>query len=99
MSRFSQQIQSLNEQLEGLKAQRAAEALNHSVETEELLNRVMSATQERDLLQEALEGLTQEREQQRAELEAGMEKLRAEVRYGLLVGSKQPDSEAEIPQV
>lgn len=79
MLRFSQQIQSLKEQLEGLRAERDADAENHSVETEELLKRVTTAQQERNLLQEALEGQAQEREQQLAELDGGMEKLRMEV--------------------
>lgn len=90
MLKFSQQIQSLNKQLEGLKAERDAEARNHSVEAEELLNKVTSVNQERELLQEALEGLMQEREQQRAELEAGMEKMQTEVRYGLQVAPSRP---------
>lgn len=90
MLRFSPQIQSLNKQLEGLRAEREAEAQNHSVETEELLNRVVSVNQERDLLQGALEGLMQEREQQRAELEARMEELRTEVRYRLRVAPSSP---------
>lgn len=90
MLKFSQQIQSLSEQLEGLKAERDAEARNHSVEAEELQNKVTSVNQERELLQEALEGLMQEREQQRAELEAGMEKLQMEVRYRLQVALSSP---------
>lgn len=76
-----------------MRAEREAEAQSRSVETEELQDRVTSVSQERDLLQGALEGLMQEREQQRAELEDGMEKLRAEVHYGRC-GSKQPNSEA-----
>lgn len=65
-----------------MRAEREAEAQSRSAEAEELLDRVTSVSQERDLLQGALEGLMQEREQQRAELEDGMEKLRAEVRRG-----------------
>lgn len=76
-----------------MRAEREAEAQSRSVEAEELLDRVTSVSQERDLLQGALEGLMQEREQQRAELEDGMEKLRAEVRRGRC-GSKQRNSEA-----
>lgn len=76
-----------------MRAEREAEAQSRSVETEELQDRVTSVSQERDLLQGALEGLMQEREQQRAELEDGMEKLRAEVHYGRC-GSKQPNSKA-----
>lgn len=87
MLRFSLQIQSLNEQLKGLRTEREAQAQNHSVETEELLNRVTSVNQERDLLQEALEGLMQDREQQRADLETGMETLQTEVRHGRQVAS------------
>lgn len=68
-----------------MRTESETENQNHSVETEELLNRVTSVNHERDLLQEALEGLMQEREQQQAELEAGMEKLRTEVCYGLQV--------------
>lgn len=99
MLRFSQQIQSLNEQLKGLRAESEAQAQNHSVETEELLNRVTSVNQERDLLQEALEGLMQDREQEQAELEARMEKLQTEVRYGCQVALSSHNSETEIPQV
>lgn len=98
MLRFSHQIQSLNEQLKGLRVERETQAQNHSVETEELLNRVTSVNQERDLLQEALEGLMQDREQQQAELEARVEKLQTEVRYGCQLALSSRNSQTEIPQ-
>lgn len=66
---------------------REAEVQNHSVETEELLNRVTSVQQERDLLQEVLESQVQEREHKRAEQEAEMEKLQTEVCYLYQVAS------------
>lgn len=68
--------------------ERKAEAQSCTAETEGLLNKVMSVSQERDLLQGALEGLMQEREQQQTELEDRMEKLQAEVRLGRC-GAKQ----------
>lgn len=77
--RFFQEIQSLKEELEDLRAAREAEAQNHSVETQQMLNRVTTVQQERDLLEEALKDQVQEMEQQRAEQEARMEKLQTEV--------------------
>lgn len=94
----SQQIQSLSEELEGVRTERKAEAQSRSEETEELQNRVTSVSQERDLLQEVLEGLKEEKEQLRAELEDRMEKLQTQVSRGFFgwvhyrCASKQPNS-------
>lgn len=87
----SRQIQSLSEELEGVRTERKAEAQSRSEETEELQNRVASVSHERDLLQGVLEGLKEEKEQLRAELGDRMEKLQTQVSRGFC-GSKQPNS-------
>lgn len=94
----SRQIQSLSRELEGMRTERKAEAQSHSEETEELQNRVTSVSQERDLLQEVLQGLKEEKEQLRAELEDRMEKLQTQVSRGFFgweryrCAWKQPNS-------
>ncbi|XP_031179754.1 centromere-associated protein E isoform X9 [Sander lucioperca] len=72
------QIQRLTEELESVRAERDSvlserTADTHSEEMEKLLCRVTSLSEERDQLQEILEGLRQEKNQLRAELEDRME--------------------------
>ncbi|KAM3601787.1 uncharacterized protein V6R79_018953 [Siganus canaliculatus] len=74
------QIQTLTETLESVQAERdalaserTADARTHGEETEKLLLRVTSLSEERDQLQEILEGLRQEKKQLQAELEDRME--------------------------
>lgn len=65
-----------------MRTERKAEARSRTEETEELQNRVASVSQERDLLRGALQGLKEEKEQLRAELEDEMEKLQTQVSRG-----------------
>ena len=79
------QIKTLTEELEGVRAERnglfekEASCQTSTEEMKELLCRVTSLTEERDQLQEILEGLRQEKNQLRAELEDRMDTLQTEV--------------------
>uniref|UniRef100_A0A8C9YF25 Uncharacterized protein n=1 Tax=Sander lucioperca TaxID=283035 RepID=A0A8C9YF25_SANLU len=78
------QIQRLTEELESVRAERDSVlsermADTHSEEMEKLLCRVTSLSEERDQLQEILEGLRQEKNQLRAELEDRMETMQTEM--------------------
>ncbi|XP_076613156.1 centromere-associated protein E [Chaetodon auriga] len=79
-SELEQQIKTLSEQLESARAEGDAllyktetECQNSTEEMEKLLCRVTTLSEERDQLQEILEGLRQEKMQLRAELEDRME--------------------------
>ena len=73
------QIKTLTEELESVRAERNAQFEKEATcqtsteEMEKLLCRVTSLTEERDQLQEILEGLRQEKNQLRAELEDRMD--------------------------
>eukprot|EP00064_Thunnus_orientalis_P011023 superscaffoldBa00001553_g11053 len=73
------QIKTLTEELEGVRAERnavfekEASCQTSTEEMKELLCRVTSLTEERDQLQEILEGLRQEKNQLKAELEDRMD--------------------------
>ncbi|KAL7389120.1 hypothetical protein ABVT39_026772 [Epinephelus coioides] len=78
--RKEQEIQRLTEELESMRAERDSllsgkepSCQTSTEEMEKLLCRVTSLTEERDQLQEILEGLRQEKQQLRAELEDRME--------------------------
>ena len=62
---------------DSLLSERTADT--HSEEMEKLLCRVTSLGEERDQLQEIMEGLRQEKNQLRAELEDRMETMQTEV--------------------
>uniref|UniRef100_A0A8C9Y709 Centromere-associated protein E n=1 Tax=Sander lucioperca TaxID=283035 RepID=A0A8C9Y709_SANLU len=77
-------ITKLTEELESVRAERDSvlserTADTHSEEMGKLLCRVTSLSEERDQLQEILEGLRQEKNQLRAELEDRMETMQTEV--------------------
>ncbi len=59
-----------------LLCERTADAQAHRDEMEKLQSRVTSLSEERDELQEILEGLRQEKQQLRAQLEDRMEVVR-----------------------
>ncbi|XP_078030223.1 centromere-associated protein E isoform X9 [Epinephelus lanceolatus] len=86
--RKEQEIQRLTEELESVRAERdsllsgkEASCQTSTEEMEKLLCRVTSLTEERDQLQEILEGLRQEKQQLKAELEDKMEMV-AQVQCG-----------------
>ncbi|KAK9531835.1 hypothetical protein VZT92_011237 [Zoarces viviparus] len=96
LQELQNQIQRLTEELEGVRAERdglsserTADAQTHSEETEELLCRATSLSEERDQLQETLEALRQEKKQLRAELEDRMETMQCELQQQL---SSEPQS-------
>ncbi|XP_067427601.1 centromere-associated protein E isoform X5 [Thunnus thynnus] len=84
-AQLEQQIKTLTEELEGVRAERnglfekEASCQTSTEEMKELLCRVMSLTEERDQLQEILEGLRQEKNQLKAELEDRMDTLQTEI--------------------
>ncbi|XP_031179747.1 centromere-associated protein E isoform X2 [Sander lucioperca] len=84
LQELQNQIQRLTEELESVRAERDSVlsermADTHSEEMEKLLCRVTSLSEERDQLQEILEGLRQEKNQLRAELEDRMETMQTEM--------------------
>uniref|UniRef100_A0A8C9YBQ8 Uncharacterized protein n=1 Tax=Sander lucioperca TaxID=283035 RepID=A0A8C9YBQ8_SANLU len=84
LQELQNQIQRLTEELESVRAERDSVlsermADTHSEEMEKLLCRVTSLSEERDQLQEILEGLRQEKNQLRAELEDRMETMQTEI--------------------
>ncbi|XP_078030220.1 centromere-associated protein E isoform X6 [Epinephelus lanceolatus] len=89
-------IQRLTEELESMRAERdslfsgkEASCQTSTEEMEKLLCRVTSLTEERDQLQEILEGLRQEKQQLKAELEDRMEMMQCELQQQL---SSEPQS-------
>ncbi|XP_042246241.1 centromere-associated protein E isoform X4 [Thunnus maccoyii] len=84
-AQLEQQIKTLTEELEGVQAERnglfekEASCQTSTEEMKELLCRVTSLTEERDQLQEILEGLRQEKNQLKAELEDRMDTLQTEM--------------------
>ncbi|XP_042246242.1 centromere-associated protein E isoform X5 [Thunnus maccoyii] len=84
-AQLEQQIKTLTEELEGVQAERnglfekEASCQTSTEEMKELLCRVTSLTEERDQLQEILEGLRQEKNQLKAELEDRMDTLQTEI--------------------
>ncbi|KAL7389118.1 hypothetical protein ABVT39_026772 [Epinephelus coioides] len=94
--RKEQEIQRLTEELESMRAERDSllsgkepSCQTSTEEMEKLLCRVTSLTEERDQLQEILEGLRQEKQQLRAELEDRMEMMQCELQQQL---SSEPQS-------
>ncbi|XP_039638281.1 centromere-associated protein E isoform X2 [Perca fluviatilis] len=84
LQELQNQIQRLTEELESVRAERDSllserTADTHSEEMEKLLCRVTSLGEERDQLQEIMEGLRQEKNQLRAELEDRMETMQTEI--------------------
>ncbi|XP_078130438.1 centromere-associated protein E isoform X2 [Sander vitreus] len=78
--RVSQEkIRQLQDEINSLLSERTADAQTHSEEMEKLLCRVTSLGEERDQLQEILEGLRQEKNQLRAELEDRLETMQTEM--------------------
>ncbi|XP_032399570.1 centromere-associated protein E [Etheostoma spectabile] len=78
--RVSQEkIRLLQDEINSLLSERTADTLNHGQEMEQLLCRVTSLSEERDQLQEILEGRRQEKNQLRAELEDRMETMQTEI--------------------
>ncbi|XP_019201313.1 centromere-associated protein E isoform X1 [Oreochromis niloticus] len=87
LQELTDQIQRLTEELESVRAERdsllSEKELSTQTSTEEmekLLCRVTSVSEEKDELQEILEGLRQEKQQLRAELEDRVETLQSEIR-------------------
>ncbi|XP_039882970.1 centromere-associated protein E isoform X7 [Simochromis diagramma] len=87
LQELTDQIQRLAEELESVRAERdsllSEKELSTQTSTEEmekLLCRVTSVSEERDELQEILEGLRQEKQQLQAELEDRVEMLQSEIR-------------------
>ncbi|XP_044232862.1 centromere-associated protein E isoform X5 [Thunnus albacares] len=84
-AQLEQQMKTLTEELEGVRAERnglfekEASCQTSTEEMKELLCRVTSLTEERDQLQEILEGLRQEKNQLKAELEDRMDTLQTEI--------------------
>ncbi|XP_040921131.1 centromere-associated protein E isoform X3 [Toxotes jaculatrix] len=83
-SSLDQQMRTLTEKLEkieaerdGLLSEKESSCQSSTEEMEKLLCRVTSLSEERDQLQEILEGLRQEKQQLRAELEDRMEMISA----------------------
>ncbi|XP_031179755.1 centromere-associated protein E isoform X10 [Sander lucioperca] len=84
LQELQNQTQRLTEELESVRAERDSvlserTADTHSEEMGKLLCRVTSLSEERDQLQEILEGLRQEKNQLRAELEDRMETMQTEI--------------------
>uniref|UniRef100_A0A667XU91 Centromere-associated protein E n=1 Tax=Myripristis murdjan TaxID=586833 RepID=A0A667XU91_9TELE len=82
----SLQIQQLTAEIESVRAERdtllserAANLQTSGDETEQLLSKVTSLSEERDQLQEILEGLREEKRQLKADLEERMETLQVQV--------------------
>nr|XP_033505094.1 centromere-associated protein E isoform X1 [Epinephelus lanceolatus] len=95
-SSFDQQVRTLTEKLESIEAERdsllsekEASCQTSTDEMEKLLCRVTSLSEERDQLQETLEGLRQEKQQLKAELEDRMERMQCELQQQL---SSEPQS-------
>ncbi|XP_074471798.1 uncharacterized protein LOC141756161 isoform X1 [Sebastes fasciatus] len=74
---------SLSSERDSLSSERTAVTQTHREEMEKLLCRVTSVGEERDELQEILEGLRQENKQLRAELEDRMETMQTELQCEL----------------
>ncbi|XP_034755782.1 centromere-associated protein E [Etheostoma cragini] len=84
LQELQNQIQRLTEELETARAERDSllserSADTHSEDMEKLLCRVTSLSEENDQLQEILEGMRQEKNQLRAELEDRMETMQTEI--------------------
>uniref|UniRef100_A0A8C9Y7Q0 Uncharacterized protein n=1 Tax=Sander lucioperca TaxID=283035 RepID=A0A8C9Y7Q0_SANLU len=74
-----EKIRRLQDEINSLLSERTTDTQTHSEEMEKLLCRVTSHSEERDQLQEILEGLRQEKNQLRAELEDRMETMQTEM--------------------
>uniref|UniRef100_A0A671W2N3 Centromere-associated protein E n=1 Tax=Sparus aurata TaxID=8175 RepID=A0A671W2N3_SPAAU len=74
---------SVETERDGLLSEKKASCQTSTEEMEKLLSRVTSLSEERDQLQETLEGLRQEKRQERTELEDRMETLQTKVGFGL----------------
>ncbi|KAK2856612.1 hypothetical protein Q5P01_005347 [Channa striata] len=75
-------IQSLTEELQSVRAERDSQTASSQTSTDELeklLCRVTSLSEERDQLQEILEGLSQEKQQLKAELKDEIETLQSQI--------------------
>ncbi|XP_028460934.1 centromere-associated protein E isoform X2 [Perca flavescens] len=77
IQRLTEELESVRAERDGLLSERTADT--HSEEMEKLLCRVTSLSEERDQLQEIMEGLRQEKNQIRAELEDRMETMQTEI--------------------
>ncbi|XP_030578141.1 centromere-associated protein E isoform X2 [Archocentrus centrarchus] len=97
LQELKDQVQTLTEELERAESERllsesTANTQTSTEEVEKLLCRLTSLSEERDQLQEMLEGLRQEKQQLRAELEDRMEPLQSEL---ITLTQKLQTTEAE----
>ncbi|XP_037606176.1 centromere-associated protein E isoform X23 [Sebastes umbrosus] len=79
IQRLSEELESVRAERDSLSSERTADTQTHREEMEKLLCRVTSVSEERDELQEILEGLRQENKQLRADMEDRMETMQTEV--------------------
>lgn len=79
MRTLTEKLQTVGAERDALLAEKEASLQTSTQEAEELLSRVTSVSRERDELQGALQGLRQEKEQLRAELEDRVEMLQTQV--------------------
>ncbi|XP_037606169.1 centromere-associated protein E isoform X16 [Sebastes umbrosus] len=83
IQRLTEELESVRAERDSLSSERTAVTQTHREEMEKLLCRVTSVGEERDELQEILEGLRQENKQLRAELEDRMETMQTEMQCEL----------------
>ncbi|XP_037606174.1 centromere-associated protein E isoform X21 [Sebastes umbrosus] len=79
IQRLSEELESVRAERDSLSSERTADTQTHREEMEKLLCRVTSVSEERDELQEILEGLRQENKQLRADMEDRMETMQTEM--------------------
>ncbi|XP_037606170.1 centromere-associated protein E isoform X17 [Sebastes umbrosus] len=83
IQRLSEELESVRAERDSLSSERTADTQTHREEMEKLLCRVTSVSEERDELQEILEGLRQENKQLRADMEDRMETMQTEMQCEL----------------
>ena len=82
MKTLTEELESVRAERDSLLFEKESSCSTSSEQMKDLLSRVTSLSEERDQLQEILEGLRDEKKQLRAELEDNMDTLQTEVCVG-----------------
>ncbi|XP_029903592.1 centromere-associated protein E isoform X7 [Myripristis murdjan] len=96
---LTEELQSVRAERDSLLSERAANPQTSGGETEQLLSKVTSLSEERDQLQEILEGLKEEKRQLKADLEERMEMMQSDLQQQLDSGQQNLKEEQDAQKL